>query len=231
MRTAVRNVSRGSEAPTGAAPALRGDGLVKRYGGVTAVDGVDVATGPGDPLAVIGPNGAGKTTLLKMLSGEIRPDAGEVYISGRPHAGANVDSIARRGIGLAHQVPLPFARLTVRENVRVGALHRGRAIGNSREFVAAVLERCELSDLADRPAGSLALLNLKRLELARALSLDPQVLLLDEVAAGLVGSELRAMIELIARIRDDGVALVIVEHVEGVVRELVNRVLVLDWGK
>jgi branched-chain amino acid transport system ATP-binding protein len=218
-------------APRTGLPLLAGSGLVKRYGGVAAVDGIDLVVGRGEPLAVIGPNGAGKSTLLKLISGEVRSDAGEIRVDGEPHGGASSHAVARRGVGLAHQVPLPFGRLTVRENVRVGALHRHRGVGSSHDHVNRILERCELSHLADRPAGSLTLLNLKRLELARALSLDPKLLLLDEVAAGLVGRELREIIDLIAGIRDEGVTLIIVEHVERVVRELVQRVMVLDWGK
>lgn len=214
----------------GVEPVLEVSGLVKRFGGVTAVDGIDLCVAAHDPLAVIGPNGAGKSTLLKLILGELRADEGEILIAGRPHGRRpRPDRIARQGVALAHQVPMPFNRLSVRENVRVGALHhRG---GGGHEFVSEVLDTCGLLDKADRSAGQLNLLDLKRLELARALSLDPRLLLLDEVAAGLVGSELRSIVELIARIRDTGVALVVVEHVEGVIRELVDRVLVLDWGR
>jgi branched-chain amino acid transport system ATP-binding protein len=210
---------------------LSARGLVKRFGGVAAVDGVDMVVLPGKPVAVIGPNGAGKSTLLKLIAGELRPDQGELLLDGRPRGRARCHQIARRGVALAHQVPLPFARLTVRENVRVGALHRHGVKLSSREVVDGVLERCGLMNRSERLAGSLTLLDLKRLELARALSLEPKLLLLDEVAAGLVGSELRTIIELVAGIRDEGVTLIVVEHVEGVVRELVEQVIVLDWGK
>ena len=216
--------------PAGEAP-LDVRGIVKRFGGVTAVDGVDLEVRCGEPVAVIGPNGAGKSTLLRMIAGELKPDSGDVFVAGRAHGRAPAHRIARRGVALAHQVPLPFARLTVRENVRVGALHRNGIVRSTREFADDVLERCGLAPLADRPAGSLGLLDLKRLELARALSLEPTVMLLDEVAAGLAGRELEAIIEMVAGIRDEGVTLVIVEHVERVVRELVDRVVVLDWGK
>ena len=212
-------------------PLLQVRDAAKRFGGVAAVDGVNLAVSPGEPVAVIGPNGAGKSTLLKLIAGEHRLDAGEVSIDGWPRAGAGAHQVARHGVALAHQVPLPFARLTVRENVRVGALHRHRVVHSSHDVVDQVLERCGLVHLAERPAGSLALLDLKRLELARALSLDPKLLLLDEVAAGLVGRELQMIIELVASIREEGVTLIIVEHVERVVRELVERVVVLDWGK
>jgi branched-chain amino acid transport system ATP-binding protein len=218
--------------PTGAlAPIAEVTRVVKRYGGVAAIDGVDLTVPRHRSLAVIGPNGAGKSTLLKLIAGEVRPDEGRVCIDGTPHRGGRPELIARRGVGLAHQVPVPFGRLTVRENVRVGALHRRRLRLGAPDLVDEILDRCELSHLADRPAASLGLLNLKRLELARALSLEPALLLLDEVAGGLAGKDLRTIIELVSRIRDQGVTLVLVEHVEGVVRELVERVVVLDWGK
>ncbi len=210
-------------------PALHLQGLVKRFGGVAAVDGIDLELAAGEPLAVIGPNGAGKSTLLRLIAGELKPDEGKVLLSGREHAGAQAHQIARRGVGLAHQVPLPFGRLTVRENVRVGGLSRRH--GHEEYSVDAILARCGIERLAHRTAGSLGLLDLKRLELARALSLRPQILLLDEVAAGLAGPDLDAIIGLVSGIRDDGMPLVIVEHVERVVRELVERVVVLDWGR
>jgi branched-chain amino acid transport system ATP-binding protein len=218
-------------APHLIAPALELRGVVKRFGGVAAVDGVDLELAAGEPLAVIGPNGAGKSTLLRLIAGELHPDEGDVLLAGRRHAGAPAHRIARRGVGLAHQVPLPFGRLTVRENVRVGALNRRHRLRGTRELADAALARCALLHLAERPASSLGLLDLKRLELARALSLEPSVLLLDEVAAGLAGPDLKAIIELVAGIRDEGVTVVIVEHVERVVRELVERVVVLDWGQ
>jgi branched-chain amino acid transport system ATP-binding protein len=206
-------------------------GLVKRFGGVAAVDGVDLAVRSGEALAVIGPNGAGKSTLLKLIAGITQLDGGSISFNGEEHGRAPTFKVARRGIGLARQVPAPFARLTVRENVRVGALHQGRFSGRNRDFVQGILERCGLADRADRPAGALTLLDLKRLELARALSLEPKLLLLDEVAAGLTASDLQAVIQLVRNIGEEGVTLMIVEHVEAVVRELVERVVVLDWGK
>ncbi|MDQ6841203.1 MAG: ATP-binding cassette domain-containing protein [Actinomycetota bacterium] len=206
-------------------------GLIKRFGGVAAVDGVDLTVVAGEALAVIGPNGAGKSTLLKLIAGIERADHGSVSIDGVAHERARAFQIARRGVALARQVPAPFARLTVRENVRVGTLNRQRLSGRHGGFVESVLERCGLADRADRPAGALALLDLKRLELARALSLQPKVLLLDEVAAGLTGKDLESVITLVRGIGEEGISLIIVEHIEAVVRELVKRVVVLDWGK
>ena len=207
-------------------PLLEARGLTKRFGGVTALDGLDLSIEPGDVIGVIGPNGAGKSTLLKTLLGEIRPDAGDILLDGRSVLGWPTHRIARSGIALANQVPRPFLRLTVAQNVRVGTLARG-----DRMRDLDVLDLCGLADKARRPAGTLGLLDLKRLEMARALSLHPRVLFLDEVGAGLVAHETGQMIDIVHRVRDEGVALIVVEHVEAVIRELAQRVIVLDWGK
>jgi branched-chain amino acid transport system ATP-binding protein len=207
-------------------PLLEARGLTKRFGGVTALDGLDLSIEPDDVVGVIGPNGAGKSTLLKTFLGEVRPDSGDVLLDGRSVRGWPTHRIARSGVALAYQVPRPFLRLTVAQNVRVGALASGDRM---RDFD--VLELCGLGDKASRPAGTLGLLDLKRLEMARALSLHPRVLFLDEVGAGLVAHETEQMIEIVRRVHTAGVALVIVEHVEAVIRELAQRVVVIDWGK
>jgi ABC-type branched-subunit amino acid transport system ATPase component len=207
-------------------PLLEARGLTKRFGGVTALDGLDLSIEAGDVVGVMGPNGAGKSTLLKTLLGEIRPDAGDVLLDGKSVLGWPTYRVARHGVALANQVPRPFMRLSVEQNVHVGSLARG-----DRMRDVDVLELCGLADKAKRPAGSLGLLDLKRLELARALSLHPRVLFLDEVGAGLVAHETEQMIEIIRRVHAEGVALMVVEHVETVIRELAKRVIVIDWGK
>jgi branched-chain amino acid transport system ATP-binding protein len=204
----------------------------KRFGGVVAADHISFEAGVGEVLGIIGPNGAGKSTLLKIIAGELSPDQGEVWF-----AGARLDRvpqyrIAFAGVALAHQIPKPFRRLTVRQNIQVGALaSEGRRALPERDHVAQVLALTGLADKADVSAALLGLLDLKRLELARALSLYPRLLMLDEVGAGLIDSELEAMIALVARIREAGTTLVIVEHVESVIRELAASVIVLDWGR
>ena len=207
-------------------PLLEARGLTKRFGGVTALDGLDLSIEPGDVIGVMGPNGAGKSTLLKTLLGEIRPDSGDILLDGRSTLGWPTHQVARSGVALASQVPRPFLRLTVAENVRVGALARG-----DRMRDVDVLDLCGLNDKAHRPAGSLGLLDLKRLEMARALSLHPRVLFLDEVGAGLVAHETEQMIEIVRKVHAEGVALMVVEHVEAVIRELAQRIIVIDWGK
>jgi len=140
--------------------------------------------------------------------------------------------VARLGVSLAHQVPQPFRGLTVGENVAIGALSSGRrARRNAAAVVQEILRTCGLADKADLQAEHLRLLDLKRLELARALSTDPSLILLDEVAAGLNGRELKDVIELIRGIHAEGRTLLLVEHIEGVVASLVDRVVVIDWGK
>ncbi len=207
-------------------PLLEARALTKRFGGVTALDGLDLSIEAGDVVGVMGPNGAGKSTLLKTLLGEIRPDSGDVLLDGKSVLGWPTYRVARAGVALANQVPRPFLRLSVEQNVHVGSLARGDRLRD-----VDVLELCGLSDKAKRPAGSLGLLDLKRLEMARALSLHPRVLFLDEVGAGLVAHETEQMIDIVRKVHAEGVALMVVEHVETVIRELATRVIVIDWGK
>lgn len=197
---------------------LQVDHLTKRFGGVTAVSDVSFTVAAGEALAVIGPNGAGKSSLLKLLSGVYRPDEGSVVFGDTSVNNLAPDAVARHGIGLAHQIPRPFKGLTVRENVAIGAMSQPGSRRRTRhEFVETVLETCGLADKAAVPGSGLRLLDLKRLELARALSVNPSLILLDEVAAGLNGRDLDEVIELIRTISDQGRSLVLVEHVEGVV--------------
>ncbi|MEO7844413.1 MAG: ATP-binding cassette domain-containing protein [Nocardioides sp.] len=202
------------------------DGLTKRFGGVTAVDNVTLAFEPGSASAVIGPNGAGKSSLLKMIAGVYTPTAGTVTLGETRLDKLAPHQLARHGIGFAHQIPRPFRQLTVRQNVRV-AVDAARRDADVED----VLARAELHHKADRSAGSLGLLDLKRLEVARALASNPRVVLLDEIAAGLVGRELDDAIALIKAVHASGVTVILVEHVEAVVRSVVDRVVVLDWGE
>jgi branched-chain amino acid transport system ATP-binding protein len=207
------------------------DGVTKRFGGVVAVDELSFAVAEGDVLGVIGPNGAGKTTLLSLISGAQRPSRGQIVFDGRhrlerlrPHA------VARLGIARAHQVPRPFHGMTVRQNVMVAAQASGRQAREHAAWVAEVCRLCGVTDV-DRQVESLRLLELKRLGVARALALDPKLLLLDEVAAGLVGDEVSEIVELIRSVRERGVTVILVEHVQALIQQLAGHVIVLDWGR
>jgi len=204
-------------------------GVHKRFGGVQALKHVDLAVSSGEAVAIIGPNGAGKSTLLKAVSGIHRPDQGDIWLGRTRLDRLPPHRVTRAGVAMAHQVPRPFSRLTVRENVRVAAMSQPRHAAGMP--VEEVLDLCELTAKGARPAGSLNVLDLKRLEVARALATNPAVLMLDEVAAGLVGRQLDEAIALIRRIHQTGRTLLLVEHIERVVREVVSRVLVLNWGE
>jgi branched-chain amino acid transport system ATP-binding protein len=214
-------------------PLLEIAGLTRRFGGVTAVDGLDLWVGRGETLGVIGPNGAGKSTLVGLISGALRADGGSILLDGTELTRLRAPARARLGIGRTHQVPRPFARMTVLENLLIGELQgaRVRTMGEARAAAMEVLARTGLDDVATVPAGSLPLLRLKRLELARALALRPRLLLLDEIGAGLIESELRELIALIRSLREEVEAILVIEHVVEVIQACSDRVAVLDWGR
>lgn len=213
------------------APMLEVSGLCKHFGGVRALDDVSFSVAEHQIYGVIGSNGAGKSTLLGVVSGGLRPTQGVVRVAGDEVSGRGSAAVARKGVGRAHQIPRPFHQMTVRQHADLAArLHlHGRHLRH--EHVSHVLDRCGLLHRADRQAQDLGLLDLKRLEVARALAMKPKVLLLDEVAAGLVGREVDEVISLIRSIHEDGTTIVMVEHVQALIRELASQVLVLEWGK
>jgi len=208
-------------------------GLTRRFGGLIALDGVDLTLGAGEILGVIGPNGAGKTTLFSLIGGSLRPSSGEILLDGVPVTKLAAHRRVRAGIVRTHQIVRPFANLTVFENVLVAAAHAHRGdTGDARGKVADVLELVGLADRPEQFPGSLTLAGRKRLELARALSTGPRVLLLDEVVAGVTPSEAIAFAALIRRIRDErGISVVMTEHVMPAVMSLSDRVMVLEYGK
>lgn len=210
------------------AAAIRIENVTKSYGAVTAVNEVSFDVGAGETLAIIGPNGAGKTTLLKAIAGVVPLTSGAIYLDGERIERVGAARASHAGVGFAHQVPQPFRGLSVRDNVRVGAVeHR---IHDLEAWTDHVMETCGLTRHARRLAESLQILDLKRLELARALATQPTLLLLDEVCAGLVGRELDEVIGLVSRLKAEGPTVVLVEHIEAVVSQLADRVVVLDWG-
>ena len=206
-------------------------GVSKSFGGLKAVREVGFSLAEGELLALIGPNGAGKTTLFNVISGFYRPDAGRISFAGESLAGLRPHDICQRGMVRTFQVTRPFHRLTVLENVLVGALervaHRRQAVRIAEE----VLELTGLTDKAGNMGHSLTLPDRKRLELARALATGPRVLLLDEVMAGLNPTETGRLIDLIRTIHGRGVTIFLIEHVMKAVMALSQRILVLNYGE
>ncbi|HZD87140.1 MAG TPA: ABC transporter ATP-binding protein [Gaiellaceae bacterium] len=207
-------------------------GVRKRFGALVVLDGVDVTVGAGDALGIVGPNGAGKTTLLNVFAGSQRPDEGEIRFRGADVTSAGAAARCRLGIGRAHQVPKPFGGMTVFENVLVGASAGGRRRGkDAYRRVVEVLDQCELTPLANRPAESLGLLHRKRLELARALATAPQVLLLDEIGAGLTDEEAIQLVATIREVRSRDIAIVWIEHIVHVLVQVTERLICMDGGR
>ena len=212
-------------------PLLEARGLSKRFGGVQAVSGLDLSMAEGEILGLIGPNGAGKTTVFNLLSGFLEPDAGEVWFRGRAIARLRPHAICRLGLARTFQIVRPFPRLTVLENVAVGAHARHPDVATARARAAAVIEQVGLGPRRDTPAASLTLPERKRLELARALATEPALLLLDEVMAGLNAIETGAVIELVGAIHRAGVSVLLIEHNIRAVMSLSHRIAVLSFGE
>jgi branched-chain amino acid transport system ATP-binding protein len=213
------------------APILALDKVSKRFGAIIVAEDIDLTLAEGESLGIIGPNGAGKTTLFGIVSGTVAPDSGRVLYAGRDITQASPAQRCTMGIGRSFQIPLPFAGMSVFENLVVaaafGAGHRERDVYDG---CMDILERCGLAEKANRRSGSLALIDRKRLELARALATSPRVLLLDEVAGGLTERECHALIDLIADIRRGGVSIVWIEHVVHALLASIDRLLVLHNG-
>ncbi|HEY8370340.1 MAG TPA: ABC transporter ATP-binding protein [Thermodesulfobacteriota bacterium] len=219
---------------------MEGRGLAKRFGGVEAVRGVDLAVRRGEVAALIGPNGAGKTTCFNLLTGQLRPDAGRVRLRGRDVTGRPPHDLARLGVGRTFQVTTAFASMTVRENVQVACLARHRRLAGLVRpaagcFVAeadALLERVGMADQADRACGVLAYGDLKRVELAVALAHEPDLLLMDEPTAGLAPPERHALMTLVSSlVADHGLTVLFTEHDMDVVFGHAARVLVMHRGE
>ncbi len=213
---------------------LKGINITKRFGGVTALRNVSFSVNAGELVGLIGPNGSGKSTLFSVISGFFPPDDGAVVFEGRDITGYPSHAVARLGIARTFQIVRPFTGMTVVENVRVGALYgRGeRNVAAADRRARELIEFVGLGQHADTLARNLTLAEKKRLEIARALSIQPRLLLLDEVFAGLNPAEVRGAIDLIARIRREfGVTIIMVEHVLKALMETCERVIVLSYGE
>ena len=206
--------------------------VTKRFGGLTAVNKISMNVETGQIYGLIGPNGAGKTTFLNSIAGYFPPTSGKVTFLGKDTTGFSADEMCRQGMARTFQIPRPFPKLTVLENVKVGAVFGapggGSKPANQRAMEA--LEFVEFFQPPDTPADRLNAVQLKRLDLARAMACQPKLLLLDELASGLTPGELETIITLIKRIRDTGVAIIAVEHIMQLIKGICDEVMVIQYG-
>ena len=206
-------------------------GLSKRFGGLQAVRDLSFDVAPGEILGLIGPNGAGKTTAFNLISGFLVPDEGDVVFDGRSLVGLKPHAVCRVGLARTFQIVRPFPRLSVLDNVKIGALARRPAMAGAREHARAVIARVGLEGKMDAAAAALTLPERKRLELARALATEPRLLLLDEVMAGLNPTEIGAILGLIEGINRSGVSILLIEHNMRAVMSLSHRIVVISFGE
>ncbi len=213
---------------------LEGKGITKVFGGLKAVSEVDFVLNQGEILGLIGPNGAGKTTIINMISGTYAPTEGRVVFKGMDITGKKPYQIGRMGISRTYQIVKPFPGMTVKENVSVGAMFgaRGKEL-SAREAIEkaeAVLEFVGLQEMAEYRADDLNVASRKRLEMAKALAMGPEVILFDEVMAGLNFSEIDKAVDLIQKIRNEGISILVIEHVMRAIKKVCDRIFVLHHG-
>ena len=216
---------------SGAQALLELDGVCKSFGRVVVADQLSLSVRPGDVVGIVGPNGAGKTSLFALIAGELAPASGEISFAGHPVTRLDAAARCRLGIGRTFQVPRPFGDMTVFENVLV-AVQQGAGLRHRASYGAAaeVLDRTGLSGEANIQAERLGLLQRKRLELARALASGPRLLLLDEVAGGLTDPEVEQLVQIVASIHAEGIAIIWIEHVVRALTAAVDRLLCLAGG-
>ena len=205
-------------------------GLTRRFGGLVAVNDLTFDVNEGEMIGLIGPNGSGKTTTFSMLSGALKPTSGTIAFNGERIEGIKANRVCRKGLARTFQVVQPFPDITATENVMIGAFVN---VGGARQAEATareMLERVGLTAKADTLAKELTLLQLKRLEIAKALATEPKLLLLDEVAAGLTSTEVDVMLHLVRQLNSEGITFIIVEHVMRFVMNLSHRCIVIDFG-
>ncbi len=205
--------------------------LSKHFGGLKAVDDVSIHLNEGEILGLIGANGAGKTTLFNMISGVLKPTSGTITFNGTDITHMKANKIAELGIGRTYQICQPFTTLTLEENVLAGALMRHPKVADAREIAQGIIKLLGIEKLANVTGGSLTLIQLKRMEIARALATEPKVLLLDEVMAGLNPGERVELLETMHAVKETGISIIIIEHIMKVIMTLANRAYVLNQGK
>lgn len=212
-------------------PLLQMNDVHKSYGSVKVTDAMCLALQPGEALGVIGPNGAGKSTLFNLIAGGVAADSGTIHFEGRNVTREPVFKRCQQGIGRSHQIPQPFVKMTVFENLLVGATFGARLRDKeANQWCAQTLELTGLMHKANMLAGSLTLLDRKRLEMARALSTRPRLLLLDEIAGGLTEPECLVLVETIRGIHKAGVAIIWIEHIVHALLAVVGRLTVINFG-
>jgi branched-chain amino acid transport system ATP-binding protein len=213
---------------------LEAENLYKSFGGLMAINGVDLRLNPGEILGLIGPNGSGKTTLFNLIAAVYRPDGGSIRFKGRVIAAASSADVCQMGIARTFQVTRPFPLLTVLDNVKLGRAfgrERARTLRQAELEAHEILEFTGLAPKSSVIAGRLGLIDRKRLELAKALATRPELLLLDEIMAGLNPTEIEGAADLVHRIRDSGVSIIIIEHMMRAILKLCDRVMVLNTGQ
>jgi branched-chain amino acid transport system ATP-binding protein len=213
-------------------PILSLANVSKSFGALRVTDDVSFDLNPGEALGIIGPNGAGKSTLFNLITGNIRPDAGRVLLDGRDVTTESPMQRCASGIGRSFQIPQPFGHLTVYENLLVAARFGGAvSASDAPGHCMAILARTGLLAVAENVAGKLPLLQRKRLELARAMATRPRVILLDEIAGGLTDAECIELVATIRAINAEGTAIIWIEHVLHALNKVVERLMVLNFGK
>jgi branched-chain amino acid transport system ATP-binding protein len=210
---------------------LESQELKKSFGGVMAINHLSLSVEKGTVFGIIGPNGSGKTTFFNLVTGVHTPDGGSVVFNGKNITGLRPHQIAELGIGRTFQIPAPFTKMTVQENVMVSTFIRTPSLKRARKMALEILELVRLDEKANELVANVTLEDRKRLELARALGTQPSLLLLDEVMAGLTPSEVKAAIELIRSLRTRELTIIVVEHIMDVILSLCDRIAVLDYGQ
>ena len=204
--------------------------VTKNFGGLTALEGVSFEIEEGTILGIIGPNGAGKTTLFNIISGFINPDRGDILFHGHSIRGKKPNVLCKSGMARTFQIGRPFPELSVLENVGIGAMNRSSSTKEAEAIALEVIKRMDLGEVANQTAATLPLAMRKRLELARALATGPELLLLDEVMGGLIPSEVDMLIEMIRSINQEGITIILIEHVMRGIMALAEHVIVLNYG-
>ncbi|HEU16532.1 MAG TPA: ABC transporter ATP-binding protein [Nitrososphaeria archaeon] len=212
---------------------LEVSGVVKRFGGLTALNGVELSVRGGELVGIIGPNGAGKTTLVNVVMGVYYPDSGRITFDGHDITRMPPHRRAKMGLSRTYQVPRPFNDLKVIDNVAVAAMYGSKnlPVGEAREIAEDLLRRVRLAERAEDYPESLSVVELRKLELARALAQEAKLVFLDEVSAGLVGEDLREILSVVRELHEGGMTIVMIEHVMKVIFNLAERIVVMMNGQ